>query len=266
VFQKYKPYLIGFLIAVIVLWLIAYVYFYWGWLGWAADGPVSSLEAFFLAGSWHRWVAGNAPPASSPIPPTEGVLAAGITTYRNHCAVCHGSPQGGVTELGRGFYPPAPQFAQQSSMLPENQVYWVVKHGIARSGMPSWKGVLSDADIWRVTMVVSRFANTERLWLPAQTAVVAPDGSETMASKPVAVGPPPVGARPLVTPARPVVAVPDRAPMATVTTRATDSTARPSAVVPRAPVARPRRRTADCPTYPDCAPLPKGVPASPYVY
>ncbi len=261
---KYKPYLIGFLVAVIVIWLIVYVYFYWGFMGWAADGPMGSLEAFFLAGSLDRWIYRNAPIMSNPQPANDSTIMAGIKIYRNHCAVCHGNPQNTVSELGRGFYPPARQFMRDSSRMSENGIYWVVKHGIARSGMPSWKGVLSDADIWRVTMAVSRFSNVERLWGPAQQEVIVTpaEAPATIVTRPVPT------ARVVTTRPEVVTTVPNRAPMATVTTRATDSTARPSAVVPRSTVVvRPRRRATpeDCATYPNC-PIPKGSPQSPYVY
>lgn len=234
---RYKSYLIGFLIAIILIWIILFVYVHYGFLDWRADEELASVEQYFFSGSVDRWAARYSPRSSNPMPATDATIAAGIRVYRRNCALCHGSPQQPVSEVGRGLYPRAPQFMRESPVMPENQNYWIIKHGIARSGMPAFGRVLSDAEIWSVVTLLNRYQNIERLWGPSQqdVLVVPPDGTETTIRTPT------VAAKPL----------------------ATTTMGRPSAVVPRRTiVVRPRRRWQPA----DATPPGKNLPQSPYVY
>lgn len=233
---RYKSYLIGFLVAIILIWLIVFVYVHYGFLDWRADEDIASMERYFFSGSVDRWAARYSPRASNPLPANDATITAGIKVYRQHCALCHGSPQQQVTAIGQGFYPRAPQFMREPPDMPENQNFWIVKHGIARSGMPAWGRVLSDTEIWSVVTLLNRYQNIERLWAPAQQEVLVA---------------PAEGTAPVAT--RTVVAK----PIATATT----TTVRPSAAVPRRTTGvRPRWQRADD------APPGKNSPQSPYVY
>ena len=39
--------------------------------------------------------------------------------------------------------------------MPENQNFYIIQHGVRFSGMPGWKQVLSDQQIWQVTTFLS---------------------------------------------------------------------------------------------------------------
>jgi mono/diheme cytochrome c family protein len=39
---------------------------------------------------------------------------------------------------------------------PEWHIFYVTKHGIRNTGMPAWKNLMSDTDIWKVTGFLSR--------------------------------------------------------------------------------------------------------------
>ena len=39
--------------------------------------------------------------------------------------------------------------------MPENQNFYIIRHGIRWSGMPAWKNVLSDNDTWKLTALLS---------------------------------------------------------------------------------------------------------------
>jgi mono/diheme cytochrome c family protein len=248
--QRYKPYIIGFLIAIILIWIILFIYVHYGFLDFRADGPTLAVADYFYAGAMPRWAARYSPRTGNPLPLDDATIVSGIKIYRNHCALCHGSPQQPWSEIGRGFFPPAPQYMREPPGMPDNQNYWVVKHGIARSGMPAFGRVLSDGDIWRVVALLNRYQNIERLWGPAQQdAVVVRTDAPATAAKPAA---------PAATTTETVAAKP---PLATTTTAI--PAARPSAVAPRSTTGlRLRRRWR--PT--DNPPPAKNTPADPYVY
>jgi cytochrome c553 len=80
--------------------------------------------------------------------------AAGREMYTLMCAQCHGRLDGRAGVLGQSFYPPAPQLLDHPTSYTDQELFWVVKHGIRNTGMPSWGNRLSDQDIWNVVAFV----------------------------------------------------------------------------------------------------------------
>ena len=85
------------------------------------------------------------------------VLAAGESIYVSRepsCAACHGYTGRGVGVLWSYLEPRPANFAAIPMLNAFNQhqdyTYWWVAEGIPRSGMPSWKNVLSETEIWQV--------------------------------------------------------------------------------------------------------------------
>jgi mono/diheme cytochrome c family protein len=75
----------------------------------------------------------------------------GATTYAAHCPVCHLAPGVDQDKAGvrRGMYPHPPNLSQEGVNDPR-QAFWIIKHGIKMSAMPSWAKTLDDDDIWDV--------------------------------------------------------------------------------------------------------------------
>ncbi|HWW21071.1 MAG TPA: cytochrome c [Steroidobacteraceae bacterium] len=75
----------------------------------------------------------------------------GAAYYAAHCPLCHLAP--GVdrdkADVRRGMYPHPPNLSQEGVNDP-GQAFWIVKHGIKMSAMPSWRKTLDDEDIWDV--------------------------------------------------------------------------------------------------------------------
>jgi mono/diheme cytochrome c family protein len=71
----------------------------------------------------------------------------GIEHYAAHCAVCHGAPGVPKGDIGRGLYPPPPDLAKAVRPYSPAELFWIVKHGIKMTGMPSWSDH-SDEEIW----------------------------------------------------------------------------------------------------------------------
>jgi mono/diheme cytochrome c family protein len=123
--------------------------------------PVAAISS---APDWESRLARRAVVASlrrnarrySPMPVDDADLLAGMRTYRNACAGCHGD-LGQPSAWGTGgFYPRVPQFAEHPSTLSIPEMYVAVKQGIRYSGMGAWKDLLTDDEIWRVVTFVGR--------------------------------------------------------------------------------------------------------------
>ncbi|PYT08729.1 MAG: hypothetical protein DMF60_04060 [Acidobacteria bacterium] len=101
-------------------------------------------------------------------PPTDDDLVAGAEIYREMCAQCHGHLNGRASVLGASFYPPAPQLPGRGSSYTDAEVFWIVKHGIRNTSMPTWRNMLSDENIRQVAAFIKRMDS-----LPAAVEVKA---------------------------------------------------------------------------------------------
>ena len=64
-----------------------------------------------------------------------------------YCAVCHGAPGVERGDLAEGLYPRPPNLAQTAHSYTPAELFWILKHGIKMTGMPSWADH-SDDELW----------------------------------------------------------------------------------------------------------------------
>ena len=122
-----------------------------------ADVAPSRLEARVLGSALHAAVARHAPDGDNPMPASDENLMAGAQLYRQMCSRCHGLSKESDSNYGRSFYPPAPNLALNRPSYNDNEMFWIVKHGIRNTAMPAWGNLLSDDDIWHVVTLVRKF-------------------------------------------------------------------------------------------------------------
>ena len=92
---------------------------------------------------------------------SEDVYEGGARVYRQECAGCHGTP-GHDVPFAKRMYPPAPQLWKKHtrgnvvgvSDDEPGETYWKVANGIRLTGMPSFDHVLSDTQMWQVTLLL----------------------------------------------------------------------------------------------------------------
>ena len=118
-----------------------------------ADNKPPALEKFAARTSLHATIARESAGLTNPLPMTDENLIAGIKTYGNDCAVCHGAADAKESTLAKGFYIEAPQLAKDGvEDDPDGVTFWKLKHGIRFSAMPAFGDNLSDDDLWKVTL------------------------------------------------------------------------------------------------------------------
>ena len=76
-------------------------------------------------------------------------IASGAVQYEEMCSTCHLAPGMKRTEISWGLYPRAPELRRGSRLTPAEQ-FWVVKHGIKLTGMPSWGVTHNDELLWDI--------------------------------------------------------------------------------------------------------------------
>jgi thiosulfate dehydrogenase len=88
------------------------------------------------------------------------VFESGAQVYRSQCASCHGTP-GHDVGFAKHMFPTAPQLWKKHgegivgvSDDEPGETYWKVANGIRLSGMPSYKHILSDTQMWQVSLLL----------------------------------------------------------------------------------------------------------------
>lgn len=147
--------LLGVLIGIVVFVTAALCYVRTGFIDPRADAEVGALETKLAMPALDASVERRAPDLKNPMPATDENLMAGMNIYQQTCAGCHGDIQHIHSAFGDSFYPRVPQFVEDAPDMPENQNYYITKHGIRLSGMPAWGKALNDRQIWQVTIFLS---------------------------------------------------------------------------------------------------------------
>lgn len=150
-----RKFIAGFAVGIVFVLLAGFCYVRFGFFDPRADMAVGSLESKIAMPSLDAAIDRRAPESQNPVQPTEDNLTAGIKVYQANCASCHGDvghPHGALAEA---LYPRAPQFVEDAPDMPENQNYYIISHGIRLSGMPAWKQVLGELEMWQVTTLLS---------------------------------------------------------------------------------------------------------------
>jgi thiosulfate dehydrogenase len=97
----------------------------------------------------------------APFGTNEDVFEAGARTYRSQCASCHGVP-GKDVPYARHMFPAAPQLWKKHDRSAvvgvsddePGETYWKIANGIRLSGMPSYSHVLSETQMWQVSLLL----------------------------------------------------------------------------------------------------------------
>jgi len=103
-------------------------------------------------------------------------LVIGVGHYAAHCAVCHGAPGVPRGDIAQGLYPPPPDLAKTAPLYSPAELFWIVKHGIKMTGMPSWSDH-SDEELWATVAFVEKLPGmSEREYASLVAASMAHGG------------------------------------------------------------------------------------------
>ncbi len=125
-----------------------------------------------------------------PIQTDGDTYVAGAHVYADNCAVCHGY-HGQPSRIGLNEFPKAPALWEAHhegkvvgvSDDPPGETYWKVANGIRLSGMPSYKELLTETQMWQVSLLL---ANSNKPLPPAALAILK---GETAAQHPATAAP-----------------------------------------------------------------------------
>ncbi len=146
-----KSFLAGGAALVLVGALGAYGVIVGGFVPVNADTRPGPIETFMAKHALHAAINRLAPRAADPVAPTQQNLLAGLTLYKQGCAVCHGLANGHASMVAKGLYQRPPQLASHGvEDDPPGVTYWKIAHGIRMTGMPSFGDSLKKRQIWEL--------------------------------------------------------------------------------------------------------------------
>src|SRR3954462_7463503 len=148
-------FLVGLIIGLVLLPVIVYFYFAKGIAPVATSAPPMPFEKMFARMALHARLDKEVP-KTVPIAADEAALTAGAQVYKEHCAVCHGTPGQPQTAIASGMFPKPPKLMEGKGVTddPPGETYWKVAGGIRMTGMPGFQKTLSTTQMWQVSLLV----------------------------------------------------------------------------------------------------------------
>jgi thiosulfate dehydrogenase len=175
-----KGFVVGVLVGVALLAGSVYFYFVSGMAPAAVSDPPMMMERKMANKSLDAHIDKADVPAP-PIQPSDDNYFAAAKLYKDQCAGCHGLPNQPPPAISQNMFPDATLMFKGKGVSddPPQESYWKIKNGIRLTGMPTFKGVLSDTQLWQLALFV---ANTDKLPDSAKSLLVPDVPSAAMPS------------------------------------------------------------------------------------
>jgi len=150
----------GFILGLIAVPVAVFLYFTFGNVPVAVADPPFPFESHIVKIPLGARISRQMP-KSAPIPASSENLNAGAGIYEDKCEFCHGTADT-PSSAGREMFPSAPQlWAKHKNGVvgvsddPVGESYWKVKNGIRLTGMPAYNKMLTDTQMWQVSLLLS---------------------------------------------------------------------------------------------------------------
>jgi thiosulfate dehydrogenase len=149
-------FIVGLIIGLLLIPLSVYFYFRFGYAPVATAASPIPFERYLAGLGLHARI-NREYPRNIPFKATDNDLQNGAHLYRQHCAVCHGLPGNPKTATAKGMYPDPPQLFEGKGVTDDEagETYWKVANGIRLTGMPAYRGNLSDHDMWAISELLA---------------------------------------------------------------------------------------------------------------
>jgi len=151
--------LLGFVVGIAVVVLGVAIYLRWGAPPVAIGDKPFPFEKAIVHGPLKARIGRQV--QQPPFGVSEDVYEGGAKVYREQCASCHGTP-GHDVAFAKHMYPAAPQLWKKHTRNnavgvsddEPGETYWKVANGIRLTGMPAYGHVLSDTQMWQVSLLL----------------------------------------------------------------------------------------------------------------
>jgi thiosulfate dehydrogenase len=184
-----KGLILGIVLGVLLVAGGVYFYFSSGHAPVATSAAPLPFERKLASVGLHAYL-DKLPHPEPQVPADETNLLAGAKVYKEQCAVCHGLPGDAKSTIADGMFPKPPQLFHGNGVTDDDawESYWKVESGIRMTGMPSFRGRLTEPQIWQVTVLVKNADKItpaiKEVLTSAAASAPAPVAATTPASSP----------------------------------------------------------------------------------
>ena len=126
----------------------------------ALDEP-GHLETALATSAKHQVVAPAAakmhlnPPAYS-----DAAAKSGQVLFSIECAACHGNGRA-PSRIGQAMYPRVPDLGSaEIQKWTDPELFWIIQHGVRLTGMPGFKDIDTDAQLWNLVQYIRTLPKT----------------------------------------------------------------------------------------------------------
>ena len=130
----------------------------------AETGLARAIRSFAISGSERS--------RTNPVPRSEEAVRAGLEHFADHCAVCHGNDGGGVTNFGRGMFPPSPDLrAEPTQRMTDGELFYIIENGVRFTGMPAFATGTAEGEeeSWKLVHFIRRLPRLSELEMERMT-------------------------------------------------------------------------------------------------
>ncbi|HEX2336810.1 MAG TPA: c-type cytochrome [Hyphomicrobiaceae bacterium] len=111
---------------------------------------------WFLAFGMRNSVDLRANAITAPVLDRPDLIRLGAAHFHGGCAFCHGAPGVPVSPIARQMLPSPPHLATSMRTWTDEELFWIVQHGIKYTGMPGWVALERADEIWAVVAFLKR--------------------------------------------------------------------------------------------------------------
>jgi thiosulfate dehydrogenase len=168
--------ILGFVLGILAVAAVGYLYLKFGPLPVAVADKAFPMEREIVRLPLRARIATEM--KQPPFGTSEDVFESGAKIYRKECAACHGTPGHDVAYAAH-MYPNAPQLWKKHkngvvgvSDDEPGMTYWRISNGVRLTGMPSYSKLLSDTEMWQVSLLLKNA--DQQLPQPVTAILTAP--------------------------------------------------------------------------------------------
>lgn len=94
----------------------------------------------------------------NPLSPSLQSINRGRHIYQQYCSFCHDADGRSSTWIGQAVYPPAADLnSAHVQDCTDEELVWIIQHGVRFTGMPAWNSTHSEMDTWELVYFLRTF-------------------------------------------------------------------------------------------------------------
>lgn len=104
----------------------------------------------------------------NPVPDNQASIEQGKEHFGHHCQICHGlDGQNTGVPFAQQMSPPVADLKSKDVQdYSDGQLHWIIVNGINPSGMPAWKGILEEDEMWKIVRYIRHLPERGSLGTP----------------------------------------------------------------------------------------------------